>query len=583
MHKRGAVGEAGLHAGSGGTRKRRTLVQRVAGRAESMSVTDLDETTIAPATRMTRRSLLASGTALAGVAFAGYAPAQDAAAPAQDAASKPVGPPASQPFDFESLSEAMRQQALLPYVAPVEVGGFLAELDYDLYRLVRYNPDRARFAEVETTQFKLQAFHPGWLYRTPVLMFEVVNGQAVPMTFSREDFIYEREVGEKVPADWQLPGVAGFRLHNPLNRPDVFDELTVFQGASYFRALGRGTTYGLSARGIAVNTATSVAEEFPVFDRFYVEKPAPGAVSVTVYATMDSPSLTGAYRFVITPGEITEMEVTGRLYLRTDIAQLGVAPLTSMFLFGPANRERFDDYRPRVHDSDGLLIEAADGRRIWRPLANPLNLASSFYGETSLRSFGLYQRHRDFHHFEDAAAHYETRPSLKVEPIGDWGRGHVRLVEIPTDLEVNDNIAAFWIPDGVIKGGETREYSYRLSWGELIPDEEGPLAYVADSRAGEGGVSGVENTDGTRKFVVDFKGGPLTHLPPEAAATIKPVVNATNGEIAHVAFARVAADGTWRIVVDVKGQSGTTVELTAYLEGYGRKLSEIWSSQWIKP
>lgn len=489
----------------------------------------------------------------------------------------------SQPFSFDLLTDEMRRKAGEDYSEPEKVGGFLSELNYDLYRLIRFNPSKARFADVERTHFQLQAFHLGWLFANPITLMEVDGERAKPMTFTTEDFLYQREAQGKLPAEWELPGVAGFRLHSPLNRPDILDELVAFQGASYFRALGRGSTYGLSARGLAINTGTSEPEEFPVFTKFYIERPAPGGNTINVYALMDSPSLTGAYRFVITPGEATTMEVTARLFLRSDVRELGVAPLTSMYLYGERNRDQFDDYRPKVHDSDGLMIEDRNGNCIWRALSNPSRLASSYFSETAPKSFGLFQRERDFDHYQDASANYEKRPSLKVEPLGDWGKGMVRLVEIPSDLEINDNIVAFWIPERDGKAGDALEFSYRLSWGDLPPAEDGNLAYVAASRAGAGGVSGVENQDDTRKFVVDFKGGPLRSLPGSEADHIKPVATIVNGKIEHETLTPIPEEGIWRFVMDVSAESGATVELTARLEGYEQKLSETWAYQWIKP
>jgi len=535
---------------------------------------------------LTRRRLLAAApagvflacsTALPRLAFA-----QDAAAPvaAPETLAEPAAP--QQNFDFDSLSQEMQAMAAKPPVPVQMPESFLSGLTYDDYRLIRFNPERARFSDIEGSQFQLHAFHMGWLFKEPVLLYEVADGQARIMGFDTDDFIYEREARNHVPEHAQLPGVAGFRLHHPLNRPDVFDELAAFQGASYFRALGRNSAYGLSARGLALNTGLSVAEEFPRFTRFYIERPAAGAGTVVVYAAMESASLTGAYRFVITPGTETLMDVTARLYFRADVEQLGIAPLTSMFLFAERNRHAFDDFRPNVHDSDGLGITRADGDLLWRPLSNPPRLASSYFVETAPKSFGLYQRDREFDHYQDAAAFYERRPSCVVEPTGDWGKGAIRLVEIPSDLEVNDNIVAFWVPEAPAKAGDTREFAYRLRWGDLPFDTRDERAYVLETRAGVGGVSGVENADGTRKFVIDFKGGLLGNLPGDRQEDLKVVSTAVNGEIKTQTLSHLWGTDIWRLVLDVAAPRGATVELSAHIAGYDRKLTETWLYQWIK-
>nr|WP_319247765.1 glucan biosynthesis protein G [uncultured Celeribacter sp.] len=527
----------------------------------------------------TRRRLLGSLSATA--VFAGFGAGalaqEDAGADAAADVAQPV--PATQPFSFDGLIAEMRGFAQEPDQPITLDDSFLTQLTYDDYRLIRFNPELARFADVERSHFELQAFHMGWLFKEPVRMFEVAEGAATPMRFDTDDFIYEREARDHVPEHAELPGVAGFRLHSPLNRPDIMDELVAFQGASYFRALGRGSAYGLSARGLAVNTGLQVAEEFPRFTRFWIERPAPDAPKITVWAAMESASLTGAYQFVITPGRETVMDVTAQLFFRKDIEQLGVAPLTSMFLYGDRNRARFDDFRPAVHDSDGLAIHRANGDRVWRPLANPAKLESSYFKEETPRAFGLFQRDREFSHFEDAAAHYEKRPSCLVEPVGDWGKGTVRLVEIPSDLEVNDNIVAFWVPETPARAGEEMSLRYRLRWGDLAPDPLGDLAYVKASRAGVGGVSGVKNTDGSRKFVIDFAGGPLARLPGSARDDLTVEARATHGKIITQVLQYLPDANIWRLVLDVQAE-GEVVELSAHVAGYDQKLTETWLYQW---
>jgi periplasmic glucans biosynthesis protein len=527
------------------------------------------------------------------------APAGDAAAPTPDSApATPAPVPVSQPFSFEALTEEMRALAAAQYKTPEEVKSFLDSVNYDDYRLITFNPDQARWAAAQSVagaihsasdprpSFILHAFPMGWLFKVPVRLFEVIGGNATEMVFTSDDFKFLNGLEDRLPPEAKhaaMPGVSGFRLHTPLNRPDVMDELIAFQGASYFRALGRGNAYGLSARGLAINTGMSVAEEFPTFTKFYLERPEPGAMSITLYAALDSASVTGAYRFVITPGADTMVEVTARLFFRADVEQLGVAPLTSMFLFSEKNRDKFDDYRPNVHDSDGLRILRADGDLLWRPLNNPPRLAGSYLGESSPRRFGLHQRDRDFDNYQDSAAHYEKRPSVDVEPIGDWGQGSVRLVEIPTDLEVNDNIVAFWVPADKARAGDSREFAYKLHWGNLPHDDMDPRAQVYETRAGTGGVSGVENTDGTRKFVIDYKGGLIAALGGNVveAGDLEAVTTVSGGEIVTSTLSKIDGTDVWRLVLDVKGPEGGVVELGAHLRGYGKKLSETWLYQWI--
>lgn len=485
-------------------------------------------------------------------------------------------------FDFDSFSERMKTMAAGPYQA---VTGALPEafqsLDYDAYRRIQYRTESSKWA-ADNLGYRLQAFHLGWLFAEPVQVYEIVGGSAHSIGFGAADFDYHDDAVSTAAGAAEFPGVAGFRINYPLNRADAYDEVVSFLGASYFRALGRDNIYGLSARGLLMNSWVDVPEEFPRFSEFYVEKPTVAGGSLTIYAALESPSVTGAYRFVLTPGsaaqQATSMDVTARLYFRSDVKELGVAPLTSMFLFAEANRAGFDDYRPQVHDSNGLLIERESGEVMWRALNNSSSLGNSYLWENNPRAFGLYQRGRDFDTYQDAGAHYERRPSLRVEPTGQWGQGTVRLIEIPSKTEADDNIAAFWIPAEPVLAGQEREFSYRLVWGDLNPGDSTELAYVVETRAGQGGVAAVENAASLRKFVVDFKGGQLdtipTQTPPDVLATV------SGGTVTSSVLSRIEANGLWRLVLDVDTDGTAPLELKAYLVGLGKQLTETWLYQW---
>jgi periplasmic glucans biosynthesis protein len=545
---------------------------------------------------VSRRALLSVAAAVAPAAFFGLRPmvslAQDAVAETPEAPAAAV----PQPFSYDILTEQMKALATQPFAVQAAPEGFLGELDYDDYRLINFRDKAMRWKEAGTP-FRLGAFHMGWLFPEPVRLYEVKGEAATEMLFSTDDFEYRNELAERVPEHAELPGVAGFRLNHPLNRPDFLDELGSFVGASYFRFLGRGSAYGLSARGLAVNTATSQGEEFPRFSNFYLEPDAGGGDVVTVYATLEGPSVTGAYRMVVRPGSETTVDVTARLFFRQDVEQLGVAPLTSMFFYSEKNRTDFDDFRPNVHDSDGLLIERRGGDRIWRPLNNPKILSGSYFGEENPLRFGLHQRDRKFESYQDTGAFYEKRPSLDIEPLGDWGKGVVRLVEIPTDLEANDNIVAYWIPEQPAKAGDAREYSYRMHWGDRALDAKEKLAHVDETRAGLGGVAGLPPEVGQRKFVIDFKGGMLGQMPQDVTlpplkrfppakdqgpdSMIQPIVTVANGEIAGMTLDKLAGTDIWRLAVDVSAADNAVVELSAHVAGYGQKLTEVWLYQWV--
>jgi len=488
------------------------------------------------------------------------------------AAAAGAGGPAA-PFDFEVLQFRAKALAAQPYQEPPRhVPAWLLKFNYDQHRDIRFDPMRAWWREARLP-FQLQFFHPGWLFDKPVQIHELVDHREKLIEFSPHLFDYgHNRLDGRIPADM---GFAGFRVHYALNRPDYLDELAVFLGASYFRALGRDMHYGLSARGLAINTAEPGGEEFPAFQEFWVERPASGARTITVYALLDGPSVAGAYRFVIHPGAETVMDVRGALYCRRAPAVLGLAPLTSMFAHGENSGWSQTDYRPEVHDSDGLLLETGAGEWIWRPLVNPRQVRVSSFQDSAPRGFGLLQRDREFRHYDDLEAYYQARPSAWIEPVGNWGPGAVRLVEIPTPDETNDNIVAFWVPAQLPPPGEPLAFEYRLHW-MTDPDGRPPGGYVSSTR-----LAAVLGHPDQRRFVVDFDGRYLDREPVDPE--IKAIVTVGSG--AKLAGEPVVQKnnftGAWRAAfVIVPDGSARPVELRGFLRKGSHVLTETWSYLW---
>lgn len=482
------------------------------------------------------------------------------------------------PFSWDGLVARLVEQAKQPF-RPIAtpLSPAMAGLGYDQHRDIRFRPERALWHN-QSVRFEAQFFHPGFLFRTPVSVFELANGAARPIPYDRNLFEFGQIAAPALPEGETAPGFAGFRLHYPLNSPDVFDELIVFLGGSYFRALGRNSLFGLSSRGLAVNTATANGEEFPEWRSFWLERPVPGSDQIRLYAELESPSVNGAFSFTIIPGRNTVVEVEARFFARADIERFGVAPLTSMFMFGENDRAKHDDFRPEVHDSDGLYINTGTGEWLWRPLNNPPKLRVNSYIDNRPRGFGLLQRDRDFDNYQDTEAQYHRRPSVWVEPLDDWGPGSVQLVEIPSPSEIHDNIVAYWVPRDPVMKGQERRFRYRLIWGDM-PALGPDLGLVVATRSGVGGYSGTETSDtAIRKFAIDFRGGMLATLdpktPPEATISV------TNGELTHPAIVVSLPNGDWRILFDIRKGSAENVDLRAFLKVGDRALTETWSYQW---
>jgi len=436
-----------------------------------------------------------------------------------------------------------------------------ARLDYDGYRRVRFNPDRALWAGAGLP-FQMQPHHRGFLFQDRVELFEVNENRATPIEYQAEHFNFD---GISSPEPGDDLGFAGFRLLFPLNRPDHFDEVCVFLGASYFRAVGRGQVYGISARGLAVRTADPAGEEFPAFTAFWIERPTPGASSIRVHALLESESLTGAYRFDITPGETTLMEVGATVFPRRDTARIGVAPATSMFFFAPQDRDGVEDFRPAVHDSDGLLKVTGSGEQIWRPLANPRNLETSGFQDRAPRGFGLMQRERSFANYQDLEAEYHRRPSLWIEPIDPWGEGEVHLVEIPTRDEIHDNTVAAWSPRGGLRAGQPLPLRYRLHWGER-EQGDGRLLRFTGMRSAR------LSEDARRLFVLDTS--TFTGSLPEISLT------ASAGQLRNVVLRPNPETGGLRLAFELEPKRARLAELQVRLLRAGMPISESWFWRW---
>jgi glucans biosynthesis protein len=478
---------------------------------------------------------------------------------------------AAHAFSLDEVEARARALAARPYEAPAQISGPLAQLSYDDYRSIRFRPDHALWRDANLP-FQLQFFHAGRGFRTPLELHEIDNGVAQPLVIPRSDFDYGH-AAHAVPTSGSAD-IAGFRVHYALNRPDVKDEVIVFLGASYFRAVGAGLSYGLSARALAVDTVGGNGEEFPAFTAFWIERPAPDATSLTIYGLLDGPRVAGAYRFELHPGKPTTIDVQSRVFLRGSIATLGIAPLTSMFLSGE-NQPDAGDFRPEVHDSDGLQVLAADGEWLWRPLVNPKQPFVTSFALTDPRGFGLLQRDRRFDSYEDLEARYEQRPGVWITPQGDWGAGRVELFQFHTPDETNDNVVAYWVPAQLPAPGQPLALAYRMAWGgDELPHP--PAAWVVQSRRGHGYHEGAVPADRI-EFNVDFAGPALAALPPETP--IEAVVSAgDNARVVQVnAYPHPLLHG-WRMTLDLQRLDRTKpVELRAFLRNGPHILSETWS------
>ncbi|WP_439650069.1 glucan biosynthesis protein [Gymnodinialimonas mytili] len=501
---------------------------------------------------MTRRHILAMLAALAGTPALGLPMFREGSA---------------HPFDRAWLEAEAQRLSQAPYAPLPEVPQGWQDLTYDEYRWMWFNPQRGLWMD-EDRPFKVDFFHPGLYFPRPVEVNVVEDGEAQTLAFDVSLFETTDQFPD-LPID-ETMGYSGLRLRGPLERPDIFTEFAVFQGASYFRGIGTGMNYGLSARGLAINTAGPEGEEFPEFTRFWLEAPRPGDTTQVLHALLDGESCTGAYTFRITPGDVTLMEVEVALYPRVDLPHVGLAPLTSMFLYDQTNRAGHNDFRPAVHDSDGLMILNGGGELLLRPLKNPPELEVSSFVDRDPQGFGLVQRARDIADFEDFEAHYQDRPAVWITPGEGWGEGSVQLVEIPSELEIYDNIVAFWRPRGGLTAHVEHRFSYTMEWC-LEPTRPKNVARVLNTAIG-----GNWNRSNTL-VAIDFEPHQSLAGNPEDYARL---IRTNRGEVSEGVLERNPGTGGLRLTFALDPGEHPSMELRAQLLQEGEAMSEVWLYRW---
>jgi glucans biosynthesis protein len=473
--------------------------------------------------------------------------------------------PATYAFSYDTLLEEAKHRADTSYSPQRNsLPAVLDKLSPEQYRSIQFNPD-AGIWRAEELPFRLELLRAHQNLQTAVTVSTVENGMATDVVPTPAMF----QMAPALPAQLgkvSLP-LSGFRVRSRINSKKIWDEFLVFQGASYFRAVAKDLLYGLSARGLAINTAEPSGEEFPAFTHFWIERPGSHASALVIYALLESPSTTGAYRFTVQPGAETLTDVDLTLFPRTEMRVVGIAPLTSMFLFDETNRGRLDDYRPEVHDSDGLQIESKSGEHIFRQLANPIKLQVSSFTTQAPEGFGLVQRSRQQGDFQDFDAQYERRPSAWVEPKGEWGAGSVELVEIPSGRESNDNIVAFWRPAQSLTPGRAAHFAYRIIWN-AEPALPKALGKTIASRSGA-------SIDGKRRvFLLDFVGAG------EKVDGLRLDLSASAGRISNATLISNGAMHGLRASFEIDPRDADLIELRLRIMRGDRPVSETWLYRW---
>ena len=463
---------------------------------------------------------------------------------------------------FTQVTAQARALAGAPYKAPPAISPELQRLNFTDYGKLKL---LGRVPGWPTgTPFHIQLFPAGYLFTWPVKIAVVAGGKTwpaqLPITVTGDPGLAKR-IPNPVPQ-------AGFSAYTPFGQGPSVNQFLSFLGASYFRAVGQGQSWGLSARGIAIDTALPHrAEEFPYFRAFWIVASHPHARHFTFCALLDSPSLTGAYRFVVRPGRQTVVDVKAVLFERKQVRRLGIAPLTSMFLQGRFSHHRFDQLLRSAHDSDGLAIAMPGNTRLWWPLRNPRRIAIYRFALTNPQGFGLMQRARRAGDYRAFGMHYEDRPSAWVTPEGNWGPGHLVLIELPTDSQTNDNISVFWVPDNQGARLQPLTFRYRIAWQGQNP-KGSHLGYVIAGRHAYNANSHSET------YVVDFAGQALAAAVP---ASVAPFVRVFGPARVVSAWATREATGDWRLQFDLARTGSDAVTIHAALMQGPTRVTETWA------
>lgn len=474
-------------------------------------------------------------------------------------------------FGWAEVVALAELRAAEPYQPPDKIPDFLRELSYEQARRFRFLQER-RLWRMGNPAFQVSFVAPARHLDHPVKIHRVASDGVHAVPFARDDFDFgDPELTRRIPPDL---GFAGFRIHFG-RQSDDRPVMVEFSAASYFRGTGGDGVLGQWARGLAIDTGLPSGEEFPAFTEFWLEQPRPDAVSLRLYALLDGPRVAGGYEFLITPGDATRIAVRAALFVREGVELAGIAPLTSMFLYGENTARPLGQWRPEVHNSDGLSIHDGNGEWLWRPLLNPRAPEIYTFAVADARGFGLLQRDRRFDAYQDGDAGYERQPGAWVALGEPAGPGRIVLVEIPSPDETNDNMVAFWSPRQPLSAGQQLRLAYEVRFG-ASPAPEQEVAAVVNTLVGRAQDSDRRLSADTYRFAVDFAGGALGGVR-DPDAEVLGEVSVAGGKVLEQYVEYLEAVGRWRLVFVARPQSEAGMEMRAVLRRDDQTLTETWS------
>lgn len=474
--------------------------------------------------------------------------------------------PDLQVHSFADLETQVAKVAAQPFQPTPPLPEDLAKLEYDQYRMIAFEHNRSVWHATDRP-FWLEAFHRGYVHTDKVEFNSISGGTTTPIPYRPEMFQFRGPLkGMRPPADL---GFAGMRVVGKYPGKNEMNEMLVFVGASYYRARVKDRPYGTSVRGIAIDAAMNKPEEFPLFREFWVVEPQPGDEKFVTLAEMDGPSVTGAYRFEFSPlADRSVMDVEATLYFRRTPDKVGLAPMTSMWMWGDGIAAPVGDHRPSVHDADGLLIENVDGSWFWRALSRQSYPSTVRWDRPEgVKGFGLIQRDTNYDHFKDDEALYHQRPSVWIQPISGFDAGSIELFELASPHEGIDNIVAYWIPSQPVAPGEPLKIKYRVTFfnGDLPSETVAKATETRILRGKKGEPIVVE---------IDFEGGELDQI--KEGEELRADLLTISSSLVESSIA-VRGSGKRTVSLKIQPEDVPAIGLEATLRVGDRTISETWS------
>ena len=476
-----------------------------------------------------------------------------------------------QEINFEYVQKQAELLSKSKYNEPLKIKN---DLTIDEYSQITFNASKALWMN-EALLFRLEFFHLGYIYNTPLAVNEFKGLYSQDIRFTNDLFNFgnlNKDTSDKAK---DLEGYAGLKILCQLNRPNQFDELISVLGNEKFRALGRYNIYGLYAAPlitIGINNKINLAH----YTKFWLGKPESKSDHLTMCAIADSPEATIAFHYEIYPGDDTKVKTKSTIYPRIDTLSVGIAPMSTLYFSGINTLSRYNLYYSQFHYSDNLII-SSEKNVFSQPLENYEQTVVNEVKTKDIKFFGLSQRDRNYDHYQTLFIALHLMPTLWIKPDNDWQKGKVVLVETPANNPNTLNIYAFWVPEEKLHKGKVYSYDYTMHWAINEPDPDTGPGCVSSTKVGLDG----DNIC----FAIKFTGTMLKKLPAVANITSLTTIS-SNSKITDIKIQKDPFDNQWIALITASkpvkvDNKQSQVSLSCTLMYGNKPITETWMYKWI--